>query len=49
MPNDTKYTFAPTYAINKNFSVRAEISYINTAGSTTPNTTEYGVQGVFKF
>jgi len=49
VPNDTKYTFAPTYAINKNFSVRAEISYINTAGSTTPNTTEYGVQGVFKF
>jgi hypothetical protein len=48
-PDDTKFTFAPTYMINKNFSVRAEISYVNVSGSNTPNTTEYGVQGVFKF
>ena len=49
LPNDVKFTFAPTYIVSKNLSVRAEISYVNTAGSTTPNTTSYGVQGVFKF
>ena len=47
-PDDTKYTFAPTYTINPHFSVRGEISYIVTAGPTA-NTTFWGVQGVFKF
>lgn len=47
-PDDTKYTFAPTYTINSHFSVRGEISYIVTAGPAA-NTTFWGVQGVFKF
>lgn len=40
----TYLTVAPTYVINENFSVRAEISYLD-----QPNTTFYGAQGVFKF
>jgi hypothetical protein len=46
--DDTEYTFAPTYVINKNFSVRAELTYIIINGPKS-NQTSYGVQGVFKF
>jgi len=47
--DDIKYTFAPTYTINKNFSVRGEISYIVVDGPANPNTTFFGLQAVFKF
>lgn len=40
----TYLTVAPTYVINENFSVRAEVSYLD-----QPATMFYGVQGIFKF
>lgn len=40
----TYLTAAPTYVINENFSVRAEVSYLD-----QPATMFYGVQGIFKF
>lgn len=40
----TKLTVAPTYVINENFSVRAEVTY-----DDQPKTTFYGAQGIFKF
>ena len=47
--DDTKYTFAPTYTVTKNFSVRGEVSYTVFNGAAAPNTTFLGLQGVFKF
>lgn len=44
--HDTKYTVAPTYTVNANLSLRAELSYGRTANS---DYTFYGVQAVFKF
>jgi hypothetical protein len=44
-----KYTLAPTYTVNKSFSVRAEASYSVNYGSATANTTFLGVQALFKF
>jgi hypothetical protein len=48
VPDDTHYSITPTYTINKNFSVRAELGYTAVSGPAA-NTTFYGVQGVFKF
>jgi hypothetical protein len=47
--DDLKYTFAPTYTVNKNFSVRGEISYLITYGKVNPDSTFLGVEAVFKF
>ena len=44
--NTTKYTLAPAYKVNDHFTVRTELSIINVAG---PDTTFFGLQGVFKF
>ncbi len=44
--HDTKYTVAPTYTIDKNLSLRAEISLNR---GSTGDYTFYGVQAVFKF
>jgi hypothetical protein len=57
LPDDTKYTIAPTYTVNKNFSVRAELSYVDHASLVNGNVvatagkdeTTYGLQAVFKF
>jgi hypothetical protein len=48
VPDDTHYSITPTYMVNKNFSVRAELGYTDVSGPAA-NTTFYGVQGVFKF
>jgi hypothetical protein len=57
--NDFRYTFAPTYAVNDHFSIRAEITYeVDNAGgvsNSVPFTTSsadgtfLGVQAIFKF
>jgi hypothetical protein len=47
--DDMKYTFAPTYTVSKNFSVRAEISYTVFDGKPTADPTFLGVQALFKF
>ena len=44
--NDTKYTIAPTYTVNKNFSFRGEVSL---SQGDSGDYTFYGVQAVFKF
>ena len=43
-----KYTLAPSYALNDNFIVRGELSYIDNSGST-PDATFAAVQTIFKF
>jgi hypothetical protein len=43
---DTKYTVAPTYAFNSNFSLRAELSLNN---GDSGDYTFFGVQAIFKF
>ncbi|ACB77503.1 outer membrane beta-barrel protein [Opitutus terrae] len=44
--SDTKYTIAPTYTINANLALRAEVSV---GEGDTGDYTFYGVQAVFKF
>lgn len=48
-PRFTKYTIAPAYAVNANFSIRAEYSYYNYSRYTTDHADFFGVQAVFKF
>lgn len=48
-PGFTKYTIAPTYKINDNFSVRAEFSYQDYSKYTVDSATFFGVQTIFKF
>jgi len=49
-PGFTKLTVCPTYKINDNFSVRAEVSYYDyTDLAGTDSATFFGVQTIFKF
>ena len=48
-PGFTKLTAAPTYKINDNFSVRAELSYYDYSKHTAKNATFFAVQSIFKF
>jgi hypothetical protein len=48
-PGFTKYTVAPAYKINDNFSVRAEFSYQDYTKAPVDTATFFGVQTVFKF
>lgn len=45
----TKFTVSPTYKINDNFSVRAELSYYDYSKYTADSATFFAVQTVFKF
>jgi Putative beta-barrel porin-2, OmpL-like. bbp2 len=45
-PNVTQYTVSPSYKVNDSFLLRAELSYYSASG---PDTTFFGLQGVFKF
>jgi hypothetical protein len=46
-----KYTLSPAYAFTDKFTVRAEVSYTDYsgAGASTPNSTFYAIQSLFKF
>jgi hypothetical protein len=48
-PGFTKLTAAPTYKINDNFSVRAELSYYDYSKHAAKNATFFAVQSIFKF
>ena len=48
-PGFTKLTVAPTYKINDNFSVRAELSYYDYSKHTADSATFFAVQSIFKF
>lgn len=45
----TKFTVSPTYKINDNFSVRAELSYYDYSKYTADSATFFGLQTIFKF
>ena len=45
----TKLTVAPTYKVNDNFSVRAELSYYDYSKHTADSATFFAVQSIFKF
>jgi len=48
----TQFTFAPTYTINSNFSVRGEVTYSDSTNSSVQVGSKgffYAVQGIFKF
>lgn len=47
--DDIKYTLAPTYKVNDAFSVRAEVSYLNTFGKVNADSVSLGVQALYKF
>lgn len=48
-PGFTKLTVAPTYKINDNFLVRAEVSYYDYDKTAAKSATFFGVQTVFQF
>jgi hypothetical protein len=48
-PSFTKYTLAPTYAVNDNFSFRAEYSYQKYSNFASKSASFFGVQTIFKF
>ena len=48
-PSFIKGTFAPSYKLTENLSVRAELSYYDYDDFTATNDTFFGVQAVFKF
>ncbi len=48
-PGFTKLTVSPTYKINDNFSVRAELSYYDYTKAAANSATFFGIQTVFKF
>lgn len=48
-PEFTKLTVAPTYKINDNFSVRAELSYYDYNKAAANSATFFAVQSIFKF
>jgi hypothetical protein len=45
----TKLTVCPTYKINDNFSVRAELSYYDYKKTAADSATFFAVQSIFKF
>jgi hypothetical protein len=49
----TAFTIAPTYTINENFAVRAEVTYADSMESAVQMPGDkgffYAVQGIFKF
>lgn len=48
-PSFTKLTLAPSYKVNDNFSVRAELSYYDYSKHTADSATFFAVQSIFKF
>lgn len=48
-PGFTKFTVSPTYKVNDNFLVRAEVSYYDYTKYTADSALFFGVQTVFKF
>lgn len=48
-PEFTKLTVSPTYKINDNFSVRAELSYYDYNNHAAASATFFAVQSIFKF
>lgn len=48
-PGFTKLTVAPTYKVNDNFSVRAELSYYDYSKAAADTATFFAVQTIFKF
>lgn len=48
-PGFTKYTVSPTYKVNDNFLVRAEMSYYDYTKHIADSALFFGVQTVFKF
>ena len=48
-PSFLKATFAPSYKLTENLSIRGEISFYDYKDFSTENDTFVGVQGVFKF
>jgi hypothetical protein len=48
-PGFTKYTVSPSYKVNDNFFVRAEISYQDYTKFAANSATFFGLQSVFKF
>ena len=48
-PGFTKFTVSPTYKVNDNFLVRAEVSYYDYSKYTADTALFFGLQTVFKF
>lgn len=48
-PGFTKFTVSPTYKVNDNFSVRAELSYYDYSKAAADTATFFAVQTIFKF
>jgi hypothetical protein len=48
-PGFTKFTVSPTYKVNDNFLVRAEVSYYDYKSYTSDKAIFFGLQSVFRF